>query len=503
MKRGVALFVLGVLLGLLAGAGGTYYALTSGRMALPVPGRVPAESPSVCYSCLWDGYDPALRTQVVEFYRQYTSPDPFLQADARYILWRATGTPSCDSRNLYRQAADSGDPYRSMQAWAVYGFSGPECGWDGSGDLNRAADAAEKAGLASTARQLRAASRNRLNPELTRTEIQSSLTALATAETMILGATTIEVPPAARVGTQVHRVARDWISFQMRWDLTSRPLPAAALVDYHEGKLVKNILALSAVEVYPLAGALVARRGDTWYAADETGVFRFAVVGDKLQYPTTHVSGSAAWIVDTFGLASVAAQGVERKMQVVIGSMDTESDALAAFYLASRGVSVVFPSDRFQDMLLGYEGAGVLLGTAPVKRVGDNTVIGGQPIPFSRREKIIVEDADADSAAAAYDAPARYFRRLGAQVSLNLEYVPVQETNQIERVLGRANQIRATAVAVRVETNYEFDRLREWLKQSPDRRAILFNCGLYPHAQALFTEFPKQVTFGDLRPRFE
>ncbi|HSC76942.1 MAG TPA: hypothetical protein VLB32_00145, partial [Candidatus Acidoferrales bacterium] len=254
MKKAVALFVLGVL----AGAGGTYVVLTSGRFSLPVPGRVPAESPSVCYSCFWDGYDPALRSQVVEFYRQYTSPDPFLQADARYILWRATGNPSCDSRNLYRQAAEGTDAYRSLQAWAVYGLSGPECGWDGSGDLARAADAAEKAGLPATAGQLRQLSRNRLKPEIENVQVKSSLKALATADTMILGTSAIEAPAGTKVGAQVDRVARDWISFQMRWDLTGKPLPVGALVDYHEGKLVKDILSLSAVEVYPLAGALVA-----------------------------------------------------------------------------------------------------------------------------------------------------------------------------------------------------------------------------------------------------
>ena len=499
MKKGVALFVLGVLVG----AGGAYVVLSSGRFSLPVPGRVPAESPSACYSCFWDGYEPALRSQVVDFYRQFTSPDPFLQADARYILWRATGNPSCDARNLYRQAAEGADAYRSLQAWAVYGLSGPECGWDGSSDLKSAAEAAEKAGLPATAEQLRLLSRNRLKANVTNLEVKSSVKALATADTMTLGASAIQVPAGTRLGAQVDRVARDWISFQMRWDLTGKPVPAAALVDYHEGKLVKNVLELSAVEVYPLAGALVARQGELWYAADETGAFRFQVLGDKLQYPTTHESGSAAWIVDTHGLSSVAGQSVERKMQVVVGSIDSESDALAAFHLADRGVSAVFPSDRFQDMLLGYEGSGVLLGTAPVKRVGDKAVLGGQPIQFSRREKIIVEDADANSPAAAYDAPARYFRRLATLVSLNVEFVPVQQTNQIERVLGRANEVKATAVAVRVETSYEFDRLRDWLKQSPGRRAILFNCGLYPHAQALFTEFPRQVTFGDLRPRFE
>jgi hypothetical protein len=70
-------------------------------------------------------------------------------------------------------------------------------------------------------------------------------------------------------------------------------------------------------------------------------------------------------------------------------------------------------------------------------------------------------------------------------------------------VLNRAAQLRANAVGVRVATNYEYDRLRDWLRRSPSNRAVLFHSGLYPYAQPLFDEFPRQVTFGDLRPRFE
>jgi len=51
-------------------------------------------------------------------------------------------------------------------------------------------------------------------------------------------------------------------------------------------------------------------------------------------------------------------------------------------------------------------------------------------------------------------------------------------------------------VAVRVATQDEDTRLREWLLKSPDHRAILFHSGLYPFAQKLFEDFPTQVTFG-------
>ena len=122
--------------------------------------------------------------------------------------------------------------------------------------------------------------------------------------------------------------------------------------------------------------------------------------------------------------------------------------------------------------------------------------IGGQ-------EPIVVEDTRQIFPIQYYDSGARYFRRLSQFVPLHLDYVQVGDSNQIERVLERAQQIKATAVAVRVFTNVESDALRAWLASSPEHRAILFHSGLYPFAQPLFTEFPQQVTFGDLHPKFE
>jgi hypothetical protein len=53
-----------------------------------------------------------------------------------------------------------------------------------------------------------------------------------------------------------------------------------------------------------------------------------------------------------------------------------------------------------------------------------------------------------------------------------------------------------------VMTGVEDERLRVWLKGAAQRRAVLFHSALYPYAQGLFRDFPRQVTFGDLHPRF-
>ncbi len=500
MRRSLALF----LAGFLAGGAVVYWVLTSGRFPLPVPGRVEPESAAVCYSCFWQDYDQALQVQVGDFYTQYRNPDPFVQGDVHYILWRLTEKRNCDARNLYRQAAVNGkDAERALQAWAAYAFSGPECGWDGRSSLREAAKAAEAAGRRSTAALLRQLSENRLRPALKEPEINTRLQVPAGAQWMTLGESTIEVKPGMRVGAQVDRVVRDWLSYQMRWDLTSKPVEPGALLNYHEGRVTKDIQSQSSVEVYPLGGTLAARLGQEWFAPDETGAFRFKVLDDKLQYPTSHAAGNFAWIVDTHGVSAIVEQAVTRQMQLVVACGDSEGKARAALYLASKGIHVVMPGDRYQYLLLGYDAPGVILGTAPVKQVEGGTVIGGQPVRFSLSEPIVVEDTRANFPTQYYDAPARYFSRLRMFVPLKVEYVRVDNANQVERLLTRAAELKASVVALRVATSAEHTQLRDWLRQSPTHRAILFHSGLYPFAQALFTEFPRQVTFGDLHPRFE
>jgi hypothetical protein len=498
--KGTVIFFLGCI----AGAVAAYFGLGVVGVGVYTPGKVPPQAPPVCYSCFWKGYDPKLRADVISFYNKYTNSDPLPVADARYVVWRASDTPDCNVRDVYRKVADDdSDVFRRLTARAIRGFGGPECGQDGLKDLKAAAGLARKAGLTMEADTLRQIASGDFKPRFDDVNIQSSIAVPAGAKTLILGESTIELTKGLRVGTQVDRVARDWISYQMRWDLTGNPFPPLFILDYHEGAFVKQIQDASPVEIYPLTGSIIAAAEQKWYAPDETGTFRFEILKDKTEYPTTHTFGSVGWIEDTHGISALVPQALERGMKLVIGCGDAEGKAKAAFYLAQKGVNVVIPGDRYQDLLIGYQAPGIVLGTAPVKKVDGKTVIGHQPVKFSFQEPIVVEDTRQIFPIQYYDSGARYFRRLSQFVPLHPEYVQVDDSNQIERVLERAQQIKATAVAVRVFTNLESEALRAWLASSPEHRAILFHSGLYPYAQRLFAEFPQQVTFGDLHPKFE
>lgn len=500
MKKTVAVFCAG----LLVGACATYF-LLRGSEPLPFRSEKIAPQPApVCYSCFWQGYDPKFRHDLIDFYRQYRNPDPLVMADVRYVLWRASDNPNCDARSAYRDlAAHDSDLYRRLAASAILAFSGPECGQSGKRDLRQASSLAAKAGLKAESAVLGHIAQSGYQPQFGDVNIAASIVVPPAAKTMVLGESLLQIPPGTRIGTQVDRVSRDWLSYQMRWDLTEKPLPISALLDYHEGALVKRIAAATPVEIYPLFGSVVAKQGDKWYGLDDTGVFRFEILNDKMQYPTTHAAGRYGWIEDTHGISALVPQAIERHAQVVVGCGDSVGKAKAEFYLAQKGINVLFPGDRYEDLLLGYQAPGVLMGTAPVKQIGNNAVVGGQPVKFALSEPIVVEDTKALFPVQYYDAPARYFRRLHQFVPLNLDYVEVDAPNQIGRVLTRASQRHANAVGVRVATEPEYKELKSWLLASPQHRAILFHSGLYPYAQPLFSEFPQQVTFGDLHPRFE
>jgi hypothetical protein len=499
MRRNILIYILGTVTGVaLTLAGQRFLRPPHDRRAGPFV------TSSVCYSCFWEGYDAHTRSELVEFYRQFRSEDPLVRSDVRYILWRSTGVPNCDMRQDYRDvAANDIDPERRYIAYSILAFGAPECGelpgpyWQG------AAAAASRLGLAVEASLLSAlAKEGKLVPRFEPVKIETGLTVPPGAHTLVLGQSRIELGGLAVIGAQVDRVARDWMSYQLKWKLDESPLQPIP-IDYHEGAAVKTIADLLPVRVMPLAGAIIARHDDKWFAPDDQGVFRFEVLRDKVRYPTTHVAGDFGWIEDTHGISALVPQAIEKKVQLVIGCGDAVGKAEASFYLAQKGIHVLFPGDRYADLLLGYKGKGVLMGGAPIRREGANVVIGGQPIRFSLAEPIIVEDTRKPFPIQYYDAPARYFRRLSQSVPLDLTFAEVDAPDQLERVLKVAAQKYATAVAVRVMTETEDKALREWLSRSPRHRALLFHSGLYPYAQRLFLDFPRQVTFGDLHPGFE
>jgi len=273
-------------------------------------------------------------------------------------------------------------------------------------------------------------------------------------------------------------------------------------IHYHEGAFLNLIQDGADPRVIPLAGSIAVRQGNKWYAADDAGVFRYEVLPDKIIYPTTHVDLDTAWIEDTHGISALVPQAVEHHVNVVVGCGDSEGKMAAAYDLAKQGIDVIFPGDRYEDELLGYTAKGTLLGGAPVRAEARRVIVGDQPVTFSVAEPIIVEDSKALFPLQYYDAPARYFRKLSAAVPLPLTYVEVDNVDQIDRILQAARTKKSSVVAVRVFTESEYGRLREWLLASARNRAILFHSALYPFAQKLFTEFREQVTFGDLHPQF-
>ena len=442
---------------------------------------------------------------LVPFYKSQSNVrDPIIAADARFIVWRATGVKDCAALDLYR--GTTGDPDRRLIASANLGFSAWECSQDGNPALKTASKLAAGLQRHWEAKAFDRLASGRLAPRFKDTKVQTDLIIPKTAKSMVLGESTIELTPGLRVGTQIERVYRDWLSYELLWDMTKNAVALRLVWDdvhnrpYHEGAVIANIQQVARVRVTPLSGTLIARNvAGKWYGPDDKGIFRFEILNDKVEYPTTHSHGDFAWVVDTHGISALVSQALESRSQLVVGCGDSEGKAKAAYYLAQKGVNVLMPADRYQYLLIGYRGKGTIIGTAPIKTVNGRPVIGHQPVKISLSELIVAEDTNQIYPLQYYDAPSRYFRQLSNRVPLNIKYVTVDQEDQIGRVLRVADSV----VAVRVKTETEDIELRRWLRESPTHRAILFHSGLYPFAQNLFSDFPNQVTFGDLRPRFE
>ena len=274
------------------------------------------------------------------------------------------------------------------------------------------------------------------------------------------------------------------------------------LLWYHEGARVKDILGAVPVEVIPLAATVIARSGDQWFAPDENGVFRFGVLHDKVEYPTTRAWGDLGLMMDTHGISSLVEGAVRNDVDLVVGCGDHVHKSRAAYHLAMLGIDVYFPCDRQVGKLLGYDAPGVLLGSAPVREEDGAAVIGDRPVTFRTDEILVVADSSARGAYQYYDAPAHYFRRLAEALPLRIEWVQVDGPGDSLRLVQRAVDLGATVVAVRVEVEEDYSPVRDWLAGAPERRAVLFHSAPYPAGYRLFEEFPGQTTFGDPRPRF-
>ena len=460
----------------------------------------------ICHECFWEHQDPAFRSELTAFYEAYRSPDPLVAADVQYLLGRVTGDIDRVCRSFHALSELRRDLPVGPRALLVdeqLAFVAAECGRNPAAHFRRAARSAQALGFAWKARTYEDIAAGRFRPRFGGTVIERRLAVPQGARTMVLGRSTIRVAPGGRIGVQLERTVRDWLSYQMEYDFSGRGPVPGEILDYHEGARLREVLAAGPAMVEPLYATIVARRGDSWYAPDEKGVFRFEVLPDKIEYPTTRGFGDLALLVDTHGLSALVASAAERHVALVLGCADHAAKAEAAYHLARLGIDGYFPCDRFVGDLLGYVGEGVLLGSAPVRIEGGRAIIGDRPVELRLDEVFVVQDTSLAGRYQYYDTAARYFRRLARSVPLQLIYVPVEGPGESGRVTGKAEELGCSAIALRVETEEDYRPVRDWLAASRERRAVLFHSAPYPAGYRLFAEFPGQTTFGDPRPQFE
>lgn len=492
----------------------TLCACAPARPASPAPGAAagvtdapllvrPNRAP-VCFSCFWDWQPPGFRAEYLAVMRQRSQEDPLLAAEVRLVVARVAGDSAavCAAAESFASLAGSGEhARRRLLALETVAFTAGECGGEPARSFRAAAAAARAGGQKLKASLYDALAADTLRiPVLPTTTVRRLAPPASTTE-YILGASAIRVDSTTRIMTQVERVARDWLSYQLGWDLAQAPTPDRTLA-YHEGARLLDVSEASGAPPIPVVGTIAVQVGSRWFAPDAEGVFRFEVLPDKVQYPTTRSWRGVALLVDTHGISALVEPALRERADLVVGCGDYTGKMNAAAFLAAKGVNVYFPTDRFVAELLGYDGSGTLIGSAPVRREGRTAVIGDRPVAFRVAETIVVQGTSQRGEVQYYDAPQRYFTRLAEALPLKLEYVQVDSGGQTGRVIERARQLRAQAVAVRVWNDADYAPVRAWLAESTEHRAVLFHSVAYPAGDRLFAEFPKQTTFGDPRPVF-
>ncbi len=458
----------------------------------------------MCYECLWVYTDPVYSKEVLQVYEGYRSRNPLVMADVSYVLARMHQDPEklCEALRAFHRRRRAGGNLQRLYVAETLAFTVPECGLDPAPYFQRAANLAERAGQHWKAGVYREVAEDRFEPMFGTADIGTNLIVPEGTVAFVLGESFIRVPPGTRVGVQLERTVRDWLSYQMEYDFSPMVESQEEILGYHEGARLKNLLQAAPLQIVPLPGALMARKNGEWFAPDELGVFRFGVLPDKVQYPTTRAWGGLALLMDTHGISSLVESAVREDAQLVVGCGDHPHKARAAYHLATLGVDVYFPCDRYVGELLGHDAEGVLIGSAPVRPDGDAALIGDRPVLFRTDDILVVEDSSARGRYQYYDAPARYFRRLSELLELRVEWVEVDGPGESYRVVQRAAELGASVIAVRVETEEDHGPVGEWLAGSPHRRAVLFHTAPYPAGYRLFEEYPGQTTFGDPRPRF-
>ncbi len=451
--------------------------------------------------------------------------DFWARADATLIIGRLTGNDTliCESLQFYDQINSTSHEEKAL----IYETSASlGCGRNRQAFLKEAAKEWKAIGntfRAELLEKLSTGTRQKINFDKAnnanttvisgyKTPITPKL-AKTNAESVIIGKTTITLDNNSIIVSQDDRVYRDWLSGQLANPygpnilttfserLTHNQTELLPEIGWHEGGRIKELKTINLTHI-PAVGTLVARHKDRWYAVDNNGTFRFEVPIDKLSYPTTRfLRRDLAVIIDTHGVNMLVEQAIRYNASAVISDCDHPGKVYAAKYLSENGIPVVCFPDKYAYLALGHKLA--LVGSPPMTITQDKAVIGNRPIKITVKDKIVAANSTDDAYALwYYQTSASYFDTLAQAIPLNITYVSLDDFGQMNKITAKAREIKATIIATRVFNSDDYSAIKQWLDESPTRKAILFHTASYPYGQKILREYTNQTTFDDPNPEF-
>lgn len=456
----------------------------------------------------------------------------FAKGDISLMLGRITGNDSliCSSLSYYDRVKPSSDEEKAVLQETIASIG---CGRNRRSYMLNASRLWKKIGNNFRSRLDESLAMNRqIKFDADFSSIDVNPVFPKSASKMILGKSKKVIYADDILVSQVDRVNRDWLSYQIFFSpfyradrlelLTEYELDREKLlsvfseqytsnksnllpeIGWHEGARIKEMRDVGFTHI-TASGTIVVRINDTWYAPDENGIFRFEVQHDKIRYPTNRfLREDVVVVVDTHGISMLVEQAVRNKATFVIGCGDSPGKAKAAKYLNDKGIAVVSFPDKYFSLLLGENLS--VFGSPPFASNGYNVIIGDRPIEFALNETFVVTDIQPNSTKfgfSYYDTPARYFRFLKQYYPLDVNFVYVDDFDSIFNVIREADAVNATALGARVYSRDDYDAVKDWLLKDKNHRAILFHSMPYPYGYKLIKEFPLQTTFGDVNPVFE
>jgi hypothetical protein len=328
------------------------------------------------------------------------------------------------------------------------------------------------------------------------------------ASTIVIGASYINVPANSKVVTQVDRVIKDKSSnINVDTPPGQSPNSSKQLVPYMEGARVAELMEYADVQVIPVTGVTIKKIDGNWYGPDEYGNFIFGVDPSKAG-PLFSINGSdnnTKIEINTHGMNVLVPGAIENDAYLVVGCGDLPGKAKAEKYMAEKGINCYAPCDRFTSNVMPYNGTGVILGGEPIRAGvnGKEAIIGAQPIPIDKNERIVVQTTTKTYPDQYCDTPNRYFKALEKTYNITLNTDVVDATiGETDKVVQEAQITDAKVIAVRVLNSRDKEPVEKWLKSDKTHRAIIFHSAAYTSGYSLFFEFPEQVTGQDPRPIF-